>query len=512
MQAYSVDAAGNRSRIVTSARYCLDTRAPLLDVQSPVPGTFANPQALALSFRDMLWVRYTDDGSDPIRAGITYTGPVTLTRQGSTTIRIVGQPRSARRPDAPSRGDGDLHARARDGLLLDTDNGTYPKGISPRILSSPEGSVYYTLWDKTPAESDLLAASGITVSARTGGPSPVVLRLRTLAPSGDWGPEYRYFYYIGEGTETSPTVSMNEPEPVRAEARAQVTAPEDALLSVTVDGSQPSPRTPANTSWVGIAPGTGDTPVLVRALAFDGSGLQSALAERRIQTAATQGTAPAFTFALGPSAGTAVLNAQLPAKGALVYELTSDGTDPAVPGPDSARLSGRLSMSIPFGMQRTFKVKVSVLDESGRVLSVPGAASVTLNRKPPDRPLLSPLPGAAFDEATVLKISSPAKVFFSLSSDGTTPGDPDPAVSPSSTFLALPGVDGKLVTYRLKLLAVDDAGNATEVYGPQLYVVDLRPPLIPNLTVAGRRGTVQHTPGISRDRRQRMEREIHGNE
>ena len=482
VQAYATDAAGNRSRIVT-ARYALDTRAPILDVLSPVPGTFANPQALALSFRDMLWVRYTDDGSDPATAGSAYTGPVTLPRQGSTTIRIAGQPRAARRPIqrrevtvtyAPARGTG---------LLLDTDNGTYPRGISPRILSSPDGSVYYSLWDKTPTESDLLATSGIAVSASTGGPSPVVLRLRTLAPSGDWGPEYRYFYYVGQGAVTPPAVNLNEPEPIRSEARAQVTAPEDALLSVTVDGSQPSARSPAPTSWFSIAPGAGSAPVVVRALAFDGSGLQSALAERRIQTAAVQGSAAAFAFAAGPTAGTAVLSAPPPAKGALAYELTSDGSDPGTPGSDSPRLSGPVTLSIPFGMLRTFKVKMAVLDESGRFLSVSAAASVTLNRKPPDRPSLSPLPGATLDEATALKIESPAKIFFSLSSDGTTPGDPDPVSSPSSTFLALPGVDGTVITYRLKLAAIDDAKNATEVYGPLLYTVDLRPPRIPTVSM-----------------------------
>ena len=73
VQAYSADAAGNRSRIVT-ARYFLDTRAALLDVLSPVAGTFANPQSLALSFRDMQWVRYTDDGSDPAAAGVPSPG------------------------------------------------------------------------------------------------------------------------------------------------------------------------------------------------------------------------------------------------------------------------------------------------------------------------------------------------------------------------------------------------------------------------------------------------------
>jgi hypothetical protein len=234
-------------------------------------------------------------------------------------------------------------------------------------------------------------------------------------------------------------------------------------------------------------------------VAFDGSGIQSALSERRIQTAAAQGPPAVFTFAAGPTAGTAVLRAPEPAKGALAYELTSDGSDPGAPGSDSPRLAGTVTVSIPFGMLRTFSVRAAVLDESGRVLSVSDAVAVTLNRKPPDRPFLSPSPGATLDEATALKIASPAKVFFSLSSDGTTPGDPDPAASPSSAFLALPGVDGTVVTYRLKLVAVGDGGNATEVYGPLVYTVDLRPPLIPSMTQptdAGRYNSPQVSPAL----------------
>jgi hypothetical protein len=498
VQAYSMDAAGNRSRIVT-AHYSLDTRAPVLDVLSPVPGTFSNPQALALSFRDMMWVRYTYDGSDPVTGGIPYTGLVTIRRQGTTTIRIAGQPRAAKRPIlrrdvtvtyTPARGSG---------LLLDTENGTYPRGIAPQILSSPGGSVYYTLWEKTPAESDLLAASGIAVSADTGGPSPVILRLRSLPASGDWGPEYRYFYFLGQGAATPPTVTLTEPEPIRSPARVQVTAPEDSLVSVTVDGSQPNPRAPASTSWFDLNPGAGTGPIVVRAVAFDGSGLQSAPSERRVQIAVVQARAPGFTFSPGPTAGSAVLSAPSVAKGSLAYELTSDGSDPGTPGPDSPRLSGPVTVILPFGMQRTFKARVALLDEFGRVLSASDAVSLTINRKPPGRPSVSLPFGAVLDEATSLTIGSEAKVFFSLSSDGTSPRDPDPSSSPSTTFLALPGIDGTVVTYRLKLLAVDDTGTPTEVYGPFVYTVDLRPPRIPPVTQiadGGKYNSRQVSPAI----------------
>ncbi|MGO9309268.1 MAG: chitobiase/beta-hexosaminidase C-terminal domain-containing protein [Spirochaetia bacterium] len=478
VQAYSVSASGNRSRIVT-AEYLLDARPPILDVLSPAAGTFANPQALALSFRDMLWIRYTDDGSDPAVGGIPYTEPVTIRRQGSTTIRIAGQPRASKREllrrevtvtYTPARGTG---------LLLDTDSGAYPRGIAPRILSSPGGSVYYTLWEKTPTESDQLAASGIAVSADTGGASPVVLRLRAMSDSGEWGPEYRYFYYVGQGAVTPPVVTVDQAEPIHGAARAQVIGPEDALVSATADGSRPDPRSPAPTSWLDLTPDAGGGPLVVRAVATDGSGLQSPLRERRVAIAPDQGNPPAFSFAPGPVGGTAVLSAPDTGTGNLAYEITSDGSDPPVPGPDSALLSTPVTVTLPFGMMRTFKARVGMIDDSGRLLSVSQPTAVTLSRKPPDRPTVSLPTGADLDVATALTITSAAKVFFTLSSDGSVPRDPDPSTSPSSMFLALPGIDGTVVTYRVKLVSVDAAGNATEVYGPLVYTVDLRPPRLP---------------------------------
>ncbi len=245
VQAYAVSAAGNRSAIVT-ARYVLDTRAPVLDLLSPVSGTFANAQAVAVTFRNLLWVHYTLDGSDPAAAGIPYTGPVTIDRQGPTTVRVAGAPRSGKRAVLRREATVIYKPAGGSGLRLDTENGSYPAGVSPTVLASPGGSLYYTLWDKTPSESDQLAGSQIPVSSRTGGPSPIALRLRALSDSGQWGPEYRYFYFVGQGTPAAPAITLAGLEPIRAPARAQITASEDTLVSITVDGPKPDPRQPAS--------------------------------------------------------------------------------------------------------------------------------------------------------------------------------------------------------------------------------------------------------------------------
>ena len=513
VQAYTVTPAGGHSRIVTS-RYLVDTRAPTVEIMSPVEGTFANPQALALTFRNLQWVRYTLDGSDPAAGGTPYAGPVTLDRRGVVTVKIAGMPRAQHRGVIRAEVKYTCTAPPGPQLRLDTENGTYPDGVTPSVVSSPGGTLYYTLWERTPRDSDALATSPIAINSLAAGPTPVALRLRALSDSGTWSAEYRYFYFVGRGAPSAPIIRVDPSDvgpPVAGQpggaSRVQVLAPEDAVFSATADGGMPDPKKPSLSSWIelGTSPGSagaasagdgsdaaGSTPAgskvpgapsstsVIQAVAMDGAGELSPVAQMRVARDAGSASVPGFRFAAGPVRGTAVLGPAGSAGGRVVYSLTSDGSDPAVPGQDSPELSAAVVLSVPYGTSRTFKARVAVIDSAGGVGSVSDVVSVLVDRTPPPPPRLNPAPGI-LDEPAVVSLESSAKVYFSLTSDGSMP--PDPGLSsPSNTFAALPGVDGRTVTYRLKVIAVDDAGNASEVYGPLAYTVDLSPPTIPPIT------------------------------
>ena len=364
------------------------------------------------------------------------------------------------------------------GLRLDTESGTYPAGASPHVLSFPGGTLYYTLWEKTPRESDALATTPIAISAKTAGPTPVTLRLRTLSDAGVWSGEYRYFYFVGQGEPTAPAVA-GATDTSSGSVHVQAVAPEDALLAVSLDGSAPDLRQPASPALLDLSAVTkSGSQAVVRAVAMDGAGALSPVAEVRL-AAPGSSRPPGFTLTPGQEQGTAVLGpAPATASGTVVYELTSDGSDPSAPSVDSPVLAGPVVLSVPFGTTRTFKARVASLDASGRAGPPSVVASLELDRTPPEPPRLTPGPGI-LDEPTVVNLASTGRVFFSVTSDGSMPVDPGFASSPSNTFVALPGVEGASVTYRLKLAAVDPAGNATEVYGPLAYTVDLRPPVIP---------------------------------
>ncbi|MEW6380204.1 MAG: chitobiase/beta-hexosaminidase C-terminal domain-containing protein [bacterium] len=68
-----------------SAPFPLDTRPPEITV-SPVGGSFASPQTIALSTDEAATIYYTTDGTDPNTGSNCYTGPLLFS--GTTTLKV----------------------------------------------------------------------------------------------------------------------------------------------------------------------------------------------------------------------------------------------------------------------------------------------------------------------------------------------------------------------------------------------------------------------------------------
>lgn len=102
--AYAVDRAGNTGDPSSvTAETGIFNGSPYT-VVNPVPGTWANRQTLVLDMIPGLDVRYTDDGSDPVKNGKPYTAPVLIDRTGPVTIRIA-----SKNPDGTCRTDSVLY-------------------------------------------------------------------------------------------------------------------------------------------------------------------------------------------------------------------------------------------------------------------------------------------------------------------------------------------------------------------------------------------------------------------
>ncbi|MDR2110358.1 MAG: hypothetical protein LBP32_03530 [Spirochaetaceae bacterium] len=82
---WAVDTAGNSS---DPAPVFLDF--PLIRIENPIPGNWANRQRLVLYGAENKRVLWTDDGSDPLGPqGRSYTGPVLIDKTGEVTLRVA---------------------------------------------------------------------------------------------------------------------------------------------------------------------------------------------------------------------------------------------------------------------------------------------------------------------------------------------------------------------------------------------------------------------------------------
>ncbi len=137
--------------------------------------------------------------------------------------------------------------------------------------------------------------------------------------------------------------------------------------------------------------------------------------------------APAVQVAIDPKSGIAVFSASGESR-PLVFEMTSDGSDPPPPSDRSPRLVLPLSLTLPFGAERAFKFRAAAVDAAGRVIASAAAVSAVLDRAPPPRPELSPAPGGDPAVAPVsVQIRSTGQVSYALTSDGSMPRDPSAA-------------------------------------------------------------------------------------
>lgn len=89
MEVWAVDEAENKSPVQTG-RFIIDRTAergePSLQILSPVPGTFINPQALYIKASGMNSIRYTVNGTDPKVFGEVYQGITTVS--GDVSLRV----------------------------------------------------------------------------------------------------------------------------------------------------------------------------------------------------------------------------------------------------------------------------------------------------------------------------------------------------------------------------------------------------------------------------------------
>ena len=259
---------------------------------------------------------------------------------------------------------------------------------------------------------------------------------------------------------------------------------EDVLVFATLDGSAPTASSSAVSGAVTVAPAAaGKSRVSLRVVSMNATGTFSAVREAEITCDTTPGEAPVLAQTTA-APGNVEVRADLSSDPGqtVVYEISSTDRAAPVPTADSPVLPRPLVLTVPFGMQRTFSVRCATLDEIGQVVAVGDAVALSLDRSPPPQPVVAPAPDPlGFDTPITVTVDTDALVRYSLTDDGRSPADPTAASATAVGGIPLPGRPGERVEYRFKLMAIDSLGNASDVYGPLVYVVDLSAPKLPEI-------------------------------
>ncbi|HEC62359.1 MAG TPA: hypothetical protein ENI27_08920, partial [bacterium] len=481
VNAFSQDEAGNRSASVTF-RYSLREIEPQLEILSPVPGSFANHQILFIKSKDIELIQYTLDGSDPLKGGRIYHGPELLTFTGELRLRVAAVPKGKNKKKIENMISFQVQPETRPSLSSDVESGVYTRTLSARIVKKTGSVVFYTLHENTPGEYDLPVPVKVTIDSLINTQKYAVLRLRALLADGSWGGEYRFFYLIDRRRPQIPLIRLEKQPPLNGPTNVELLSIDQAEIYYTLDGGEPDQKARQYTGSFSLDPDALPGEILtINAKTRSLSGLWSETLTLRIPVTRDSPEPPGVSFSAENEANRPIRISIDPAPGSQpLYEISSHTDGDPVISADSPRAARLMVLNLPYGASKEFKLRFGSIDPAGNI-SETRVFRINLDRQPPPRPQLEPLPNS-YDHNLTLQMENQARIYYELTSDGAIPKDPTTNSSRYVGALNLIGEEDARTGYRLKLLCQDAAGNLSDVYGPFHYIIDLNRPELPAIT------------------------------
>ena len=287
----------------------LESSTVALPAFTPPAGTYAAPQAVAITSATDATIRYTIDGTDPTATSPVYATPLSI--QAPTTVKAY-----ASKPGYLTSGIATAtYSLQTDPPVLSPVSATFTQPLSV-TMSAGGSEIRYTLDGSDPSAASPLYTGPLTVSATT--------LVKARAFRSGWSPSVAVdgFYQFTHGTLPTPVIA---PATGTYEGSAECTIASQAGSQTyyTLDGSAP---TPASIPYTG--PFAVNATATVRAASFQTDWTPSAVAESAYEIRVAT---PAFTPAAGSYStpqDVAIVSATIGA----VVTYTTDGTEPAEAG------------------------------------------------------------------------------------------------------------------------------------------------------------------------------------
>jgi hypothetical protein len=394
LTAYAEDPGGNRSPTLNWVFTVLPEAGPSLEVVSPVPGTFDNPQLLYLRIsgsREYQWIRYSLDDSEPALMGALYTGPVVLPAEGPVVLRIAALPKGPANsgPGAAEHYEVRYSVNpGRGGLSLPA-SGIYAGDLN---LTLP-GSGYYNYREESPGPGDSRLPLGGPILGIPQGVREFPLRIKT----GE-GREYRYYYILDNRLPPPPRIEVSDPLPLRDSTRVFLSGPAYARIHYTLDGRSPGITSAlySDPFVLNLPPDSSLGSIIVKAAAFGQNGRVSSEALLLLTYDKAPLEPPQVQIHQSEPLSGAWISVSEPRQGQeIVYSLAAgealspvDG-DSLIPRGDSPVFSGRQFLDLPEGQSQTFFLRFAARSSSGNLSAPTEVYEIRIDRRHVSPPLIA---------------------------------------------------------------------------------------------------------------------------
>ena len=132
-------------------------------------------------------------------------------------------------------------------------------------------------------------------------------------------------------------------------------------------------------------------------------------------------------------------------------------------GESGRRFSGPIHLDAKGGNEKTYRFSLAARDGAGNSTVNPTIYTVTIDKKPPPKPVVAGVPAGGLTRDNVeIIVSSQYPVYYEFSKDGTLPPPPDSSSLRFDERLVLSGESGKEILYTVRFLSIDEVGNESE--------------------------------------------------
>ena len=474
IKAYATDTAGNQSEVVTKRIYsdspCTSPRDIML--ASPVEGTFANPQKLAIPNAHCFeWIRYSTNGSSPQTNGKSYEKPILINETGIIQLRIQAKLYNSTKviEKRLKYTVNESQSPALKALsVIEMDSTLTANRKLPVPLVEEGVQLFYSLNDNPVTTDHPSLIKPLQFDAAEGMKNYIPYRIGAYIQADSKMVQYRFLYFIDNRIPPNPAIHITDPLPFRSEIDVELVADKDASIYYTIDGSTPDRFSPRYTEKLNIESSKGSKlgVIPLQAISRYPNGNTSEVVRKLLPYDREVPASPNFEILRKDNDGATIQVSHPDPDAQIVYAIGYGETPLLQVNKDSPSLPKRFRIDFPYGYQGRAFLRFAARDTAGNISSATSTARVDVDIIPPNPPTIR------LEENSIL-IKSDSNVYYKIE-------ESQKEFTKYSGPIEIEVEDGNKKEYHISAYSIDDSENRSEKV-EERFVIDRREALPPQV-------------------------------